>query len=160
MCLELWFASWFVGASFKFKFSYKFLLFFSVVTFIIVAVGIFIFPWLLRICGKAFDGKAKKKEVRPAFLWACLPLIILIPVFLLLLLVQTDNFTTPVMVSFLLTGFLATQLWAFILLLKTLSQVQGFSLWKAFQNLFLTFSLVVYCIAIPIGIIVLIVNAL
>ena len=111
-------------------------------------IGLYISGMLLSWTGKWIGGQASAEYVRTALAWAQIPiiwtLIFWIPEILIF---GQELFTTPVENSlstiapygFYALGFffikVTASAWAFILLLKALGQVQGFSAWKALWNL-------------------------
>jgi len=109
-------------------------------------VFLYIGGWLLRWTGKWVGGNASLQNIRAAIAWSGVPtlwaLLLWIPA---LLLFGQELFTkeTPILSAssslsstFLVYGLIdvVIVIWAFVVFLKCLGQVQGFSAWKAFVN--------------------------
>ncbi|GGB03606.1 Yip1 family protein [Agarivorans gilvus] len=106
---------------------------------------------LIRWVGSWLGGEASAQEIRAAIAWASVltiwGLLLWLPE---LALFGQDLFTTAtpkidasLSLGFALLGFSLVEiilgLWALVVLLKCLGQVQGFSVWKALANLVLAF---------------------
>ena len=103
----------------------------------------------LFLAGKLIKAKGSFKEVRAAFYWSTIPIIPSLFILNILMIVFAKQFemfekttVTPQSSSlFVFFGF--TQLflgfWGFIVTLKSLAQVQGFSAWMGLLNYFFGF---------------------
>lgn len=115
---------------------------------IVGVIGLYISGFLVSWTGKWIGGQASSSDIRIALAWAQIPIIwtvgIWIPEILIfgqeLFMSPDENgliLTAPY--AFFAVGFfivkVTASLWAFVLLLKSVGQVQGFSVWKALWNL-------------------------
>jgi len=126
-------------------------------------IGLYIFSALIRWTGNWMSGNASSQNIRAAMAWSSVPmiwaLILWIPKLVLFGLFTTE---TPIIdaspsLTFIFFGFgvieLTVVIWAIVVFLKCLGQVQGFSAWKALGNVFLAGLVVI----IPIVLVVLVV---
>lgn len=112
-------------------------------------IGLYIGGALIRWTGSWLGGQATSQSVRAALAWASVPviwaLLLWIPE---LAIFGQEMFTseTPVLAqspskALVLMGFGLVQIvigiWAIVVMLKCIGQVQGFSAWKALGNLVL-----------------------
>lgn len=126
-------------------------------------ISLYIGSALIRWTGNWIGGKSTSENIRAAIAWSSVPtiwaLVLWIPELVLfgqeLFTTETPNIDANVSLALVLFGFAAIEItigvWAFIVLLKCLGQVQGFSAWKALGNLILS----VLVFFVPIVIIVL-----
>jgi len=115
---------------------------------------------LVRWTGKWIGGIGSSATVRAALAWSGVPLIWTLPIWIPELLLFGDElFTseTPRMDSsgtllFSYLGFTLVELviaiWTFVVLLKCVGQVQGFTAWKALGNLLLAVLVIIVPILI------------
>lgn len=125
-------------------------------------VGLYIGGALLRWTGGWLGGRASMEQVRAAIAWSSVPLIWALPLWIPeLALFGQDLFTkaTPrldanPLLAVVLIGFglveLIIGIWAIVVFLKCLGQVQGFSAWRALGNALLAFLIVFTAILVPI----------
>ena len=119
-------------------------------------VGISISAWLLSVTGRWIGGKGSFGNVRAAVAWSNVPNFVTILMWVVLFgvfgtQVLNRNFSEMQFVGYQAgTLFLVmlvesiVSVWGFIILLNTLAEVQGFSLWRALVNIIIPFvSLVV-----------------
>ena len=104
----------------------------------------------LFLGGKIIKAKGTFKQIRAAFYWSTLPIIVSLVILNVLMIVFTKEFEVslqtklipqaayPLMISFGLTQ-LFFSLWSLIITLKALGEVQGFSAWMALLNYFFGF---------------------
>ncbi len=109
-------------------------------------IGISIGAFLLQLVGRLLGGKGSFLNVRAAVAWSNLPNIVgIVMTFILLGIfgaqIFNKNFAEMQFVGYqagvLFLAFLLESIatiWGFILLLCTLGEVQGFSIWKAILN--------------------------
>ena len=109
-------------------------------------IGVYLWAWLLRWTGRWLGGQATLPQLRTAIAWDSVPMIAAgVPLLLMLILIGPELFTesTPRLDaqptrSFVFLGLVVVQLvmalWGIVTLLKTVAQVQGFSVWRAFVN--------------------------
>ena len=112
-------------------------------------IGLYIFSALIRWTGNWMSGNASSQNIRAAMAWSGVPiiwaLILWIPA---LVLFGKELFTTetPIIdatpsLTLIFVGFgaieITVEIWAIVVFLKCLGQVQGFSAWKALGNVFL-----------------------
>lgn len=115
-------------------------------------ITLYIGGGLIKWTGKWFGGQSSSENIRVALAWSGVPivwaLILWIPEYFLF---GKELFTTdtPTIVenAGIFYMFCAVEFvigcWALIVLLKSLSQVQGFSAWKALGNLLASVSVVI-----------------
>jgi hypothetical protein len=118
--------------------------------------SMYFFGALFRWSGSKLGGRATSEEVRAAYAWASLPTIFLLPLWIPQLLIFGEEMFTSSMPSveanpylaLILFGFGAIELlagiWAFIVLLKTLGEVHGFSAWRALGAILLGMLVVLF----------------
>lgn len=103
-------------------------------------ISLFISGAVFRWTGSWFGGRASSKEVRAAVAWSSIPSISMLLIWVLLIAVYGKEMFTSVTPTIdnspyiLLCSALPSLvliLWAFILLLLTISEVHRFSIWKA-----------------------------
>ena len=103
----------------------------------------------LRCTGSWINGKASSQDIRSALAWSSVPhiwaLLLWIPIIAIFCINQMSiktTFDANPSLSFIFPGMLAIQIgvniWSFVVFLKCLGQVQGFSAWKALGNLILS----------------------
>ena len=109
-------------------------------------VGLYLFGWLLRWTGDWIGGRASSREIRTAMAWSSVPivwaLVLWVPELALfgqeLFTTETPRIdsNTNLLVLFVLFGLveMTVGIWAIVVFLKSLGQVQGFSAWKALGN--------------------------
>lgn len=122
-------------------------------------IGLYIGGALIRWAGGWMGGDASPENIRAAMAWSGVPviwaLLLWIPE---LLLFGQEMFTTEIQriedepgLAYVLLGFAAIEItiaiWAFIIFLKCLGQVQGFSAWKALGNTLLAMLTVIVPLA-------------
>ncbi len=118
-------------------------------------LGITITAGLLTWVGKWIGGVGSFTQVRAVVAWSNLPVIVtaltwIAWIFIFKGTLFYDGFLSTgfagmaktLIMSFAILQF-AASLWSFVLLLITLSEVQGFSVWKALLNIILPFVLIV-----------------
>lgn len=106
-----------------------------------------IWGWMISLTGKLFKGQGTFKEVRAAYAWSCVPLMINIPLWILLVFLFGNqlflNFpdeqimvqTAPALALFVvLLGKLTASIWSIVLYLNALAAVQKFSILRAIGN--------------------------
>jgi len=102
------------------------------------AIMFYVFGWFLYIIGKGLNGEASYSHNRCAFAWSRLPDIIdLIIWFALSAFLSELIFArVGVGISFIFINIIAalTTIWAFVLLVGTVREIQGFSVMRAFVN--------------------------
>ena len=111
-------------------------------------IGLYISGMLLSWTGKWIGGRASAEYVRTAIAWAHIPIIWTVIFWIPEILIfgpesfgkpDENSLATTAPYAFYAVGFgiikMTASVWAFILLLKGLGQVQGFSAWKALWNL-------------------------
>ncbi len=127
---------------------------------ILGVIYLYIGSALICWTGHWIGGKASSQNIRAAFVWSGVPiiwsLILWIPQLALL---GQELFTTetPIidatpLLAYILLGFVAIEtiiaIWAIVVFLKCLGQVQGFSAWKALGNGVLATLVIILPIAI------------
>jgi hypothetical protein len=105
--------------------------------------SLYVAGWLLKLAGDGIGGRGSVVDIRAALAWSNVPIIwALILVALELALLGEELFTTATPrldeSPMLVLGFLGLALieliigiWALVIFLKCLGEVQGFSAWKA-----------------------------
>lgn len=114
-------------------------------------MALYIGAALLRWSGRWIGGRASGQELRTAVAWANVPMVVVLAAFVLLLplvgrLPFLDDEALAILplnvgqaIGMLVLGIAIAVLavWSFVLLLKGVGEVQGFSAWKAWGNLVL-----------------------
>lgn len=106
-------------------------------------ISLYIGGVLYRWSGSWLGGQASSEEVRAAIAWSSVPTVFVMPLWIPeLLIFGKELFTSstprmdanPLLIAVLL-GFviieIGAEIWAFVLLLKSLGEVHQFSAWKA-----------------------------
>jgi uncharacterized membrane protein YidH (DUF202 family) len=112
-------------------------------------IGLFVGGWFTRTAGRWLGGHATPEQVRAAIAWSFIPVLATIPILIIQIgffgrdlftqsnvTVDSDRFLAVVL---MVTGVLEAVLgiWSFVILLKCVGEVQGFSAWKALGSLIL-----------------------
>jgi hypothetical protein len=121
-------------------------------------IGISVSAWLLQMTGQWVGGKGNFQNLRAAVAWSSVPGVVTILMWLILMgvfggqifdkqfsQVQLVGYQAGVVFLVFLVQSIAS-IWAFILLLKTVGEVQGFSAWRALLNVAIPFVMVVVAI--------------
>jgi len=110
--------------------------------------GMFVFwiwTWAVLLIGKILKGQADFTAARAAFAWSCVPLIVNIVLWILMLLViggalfQTAQPTQGPMVflTAVLIAKLAVMIWSLVIYINALAEVQKFSVARSVANIVL-----------------------
>jgi len=112
-------------------------------------IFLYVGAWFVGLSSSWLGGRADSGEVRAAMAWSSVPIVATIPIWLIQLAVAgREMFTTempnvvanPALSVFMIVTTVIEVLlaiWSFVLFLKTLGEVQGFSAWRALASLFL-----------------------
>lgn len=142
-----------------------------IITALILAVflgmiGISIASGLILWTGKWIGGRGSYYPIRAAVSWSNVPNIVTILTWILMIAVFkrdlfSENFVGTPFVGYELAVFTliflaqtTAAIWSFIILLKGIGEVQGFSAWKALLNVIIPFVIVVAAVWIVSAIIV------
>jgi len=118
-------------------------------------IGISISTWLLHITGKWIKGSGTFQTIRTAVAWSNVPNAVTAITWFILLGVFGGRIFYRDFSELTFVGYEAgvvfliflvqsiVSIWGFIILLKTLGEVQGFSAWKALLNVAIPFVIVV-----------------
>lgn len=102
------------------------------------AVVLYIGAWFLWGIGKWFNGQAPFQHVLAAYAWSRVPTIIVVVMWFLLLAIGGPDsivqYKQDASISFVVLISLIVQIWSIVLLIQSLQEVQGYSVWKAFGN--------------------------
>ncbi len=120
---------------------------------------VYVRGFLLHAAGRLLKGRATPRELRVALAWSEIPLLLggLIALLQFVMgrlggaaLVRTADPGLPVLLSRAGFGVLQAALgfWALTLLLHTLAEIQGFSLYRAFANIVLAATVVLVPLAV------------
>jgi hypothetical protein len=125
-------------------------------------LSLFVGGWFISLTGRWLGGRARPDQLRAVVAWSYVPVLATIPIWIIQLgLLGRELFTreTPTIdanptLGFILlaTGILKALLgfWSFVILLKGVGEVQGFSAWKALTSLVLIGLVVFLLIFVPI----------
>ncbi len=133
---------------------------------------LFLGGFLVRWTGKFLGGQGTSEHLRAAFSWTSVPLIASFPLLLAEAVFLGDEMfksSTPIfdkltddnlvllftLLAVYVTGFVLS-IWSVCLMIITISEVQGFSKWRAFANLIISVLVVIVPIILIIGFFVLI----
>lgn len=102
-----------------------------------------IWSWVILMIGKMLKGQASFAEARAAFAWSCVPLVINIALWVLLLisfggaLFQTAQPTTGPMILLMvvLMAKVVVMIWSLVIYINTLAEVQQFSVLRSIANI-------------------------
>lgn len=110
-------------------------------------IGFSVWSFFVSVTGKIFRGAGSFKEIRAAYAWSCVPLIINMVLWLVmgacfgraLFMTMENGQPLSQMEVILLFGVLVarlvTMIWSLVIYVNTLSEVQKFSVLKAIGNL-------------------------
>lgn len=167
-CYGLWALSWFYGFVMLLQTAQNMSLgnSLSMVAIIILALvfaaplgwlSFFVMGWILTWCGSWIGGKAKFPQVRAALAWSNVTSIVNVVLWALMLIgfgsmmfhgsFPSEIVITPeekILAVVVFTVQSVVAIWSIVLLLKSLGEVQGFSIWKALLNVILPFMLIFF----------------
>jgi uncharacterized membrane protein len=118
-------------------------------------IGISISTWLLHVTGKWIKGTGTFQTIRAAVAWSNVPNAVTAITWFILLAVFGGKIFYRDFSEMTFVGYQAgvvfliflvqsiVSIWGFIILLKTLGEVQGFSAWRALLNVAIPFVIVV-----------------
>jgi hypothetical protein len=118
-----------------------------IVGFLAGLLSLYIGAALIRWTGEWFGGHGTVENLRAAVAWAKVPTLWIFPLWLIeIAVIRQELFTTatPRMdanpsLAYMLFGLgvieIIAVVWGFVLMVKTVGEVQGFSAWKALGNL-------------------------
>lgn len=104
-----------------------------------------IWSWVVYLIGKMLKGQASFSFVRAAFAWSCVPLIVNIVLWVLLIgvfggsLFQTTQQSVGPMflLMFVLIAKVVVMIWSLVIYLNTVAEVQQFSIGRSIANIIL-----------------------
>ncbi len=107
------------------------------------AIWLYFLSWVLHFTGKWMKGRAPFSHVKAALAWSRLPLIIdLLMWFILSAFVSgyvALQYTSPTSILFINLISSITAIWAFVLLVQALREVQGFTMIRSVVNVILMY---------------------
>jgi hypothetical protein len=127
-------------------------------------IGLYVGAWALGLSCRWLGGRVDSTAVRAAVAWSAVPTLATIPIWILQLAIfRHEMFTTempsvdanPSLFALVIaTGCIefVLAIWSFVILLKTVGEVQGFSAWRALGAVLL----ITLIVLIPIVILVVI----
>jgi hypothetical protein len=133
-------------------------------------LGLFVGGWFLRLTGRWLGGRARPDQLRAVIAWSYVPVLAATPIWIIQLgFFGRDLFTreTPTLDANPTLGLivLATRIieavlgfWSFVILLKGVGEVQGFSAWKALASMLLILLVVSLVVFVPIFLVLLVVG--
>jgi Yip1 domain len=133
-------------------------------------LSLFVGGWFLGLTGRSLGGRARPEQLRAAIAWSFVPVLATIPIWIIQLgFFGRELFTreTPTLdanptlgLVLLATGMLeaALGLWSFVILLKGVGEVQGFSAWKALISLVLIGLAIILLVFVPIVLVLVVVG--
>ncbi len=105
-------------------------------------ISLYFNAWILQITGKIFKGDAPFLHIRAALSWSKVTYILPICMWLVLLAMSPNVIISqnePPTTLFVSLIFLISSIWAFIILLRAIQEVQKFSVWISFFNIIIAF---------------------
>lgn len=125
---------------------------------------------MLRWTGRWLGGTASKEHLRAALAWSAVPLLWILPLWLIelplfgkeLFTTDTPTIDASISLTFTLLAFSVFELiiafWYITVALKSIGEVQGFSAWKALGNVLLSYSIILLVIVMAVLPVVLIIG--
>jgi hypothetical protein len=139
------------------KVQFLLILFFSIILAPIWGMIVFgVWSWVVQLIGKLLKGQASFSFVRAAFAWSCVPLIVNILFWILLLILfggslfQMGQLTTgpTIILTFILIGKVIVMIWSLVIYINALAEVQKFSIGRSIANIILAWIAIGIVIAI------------
>jgi len=120
---------------------------------------VYITGWLYSLFGRLLGGKATPNELRMSVLWSVAPLVLFLPFSLATFVGASENFVYYIISNITyrrilyLTLFVEIILavWSYINSIRMVSEVQGFSKWRAFLSMILPGIIMIAAIVIIIS---------
>ncbi|HSX37403.1 MAG TPA: Yip1 family protein [Chlamydiales bacterium] len=114
-----------------------------------------VWSWVVQGIGKILKGQGNFSSIRAAFAWSCVPLIINIFLWMLLLFIfDSSLFQTPQMgggmglLIFILIAKLIVIIWSLVIYINALAEVQQFSIARSIINILISWIVVGAAIAL------------
>jgi len=105
-------------------------------------ISLYFNSWILQITGKIFKGDAPFMHIRAALSWSKVTYILPICMWLIILAMSPNIIISqnePPTTLFVSLIFLISSVWAFIILLRAIQEVQKFSVWFSFFSIIIAF---------------------
>lgn len=137
----------------------------AIVGYLAGILSLYIGAALIRGTGSWIGGRGESEDLRAAVAWSNVPVVWVFPLWLIEMAVfRSELFTTATprldanpSLGLLLAGLgvleIIAGVWGFVLMLKTVGEVQGFSAWKALGNVLLAVLVIVVPILMIVGIV-------
>jgi hypothetical protein len=132
--------------------------------------SLFVGGWFLGLTGRWLGGRARPDQLRAVIAWSYVPVLATIPIWIIQLgFLGRGLFTreTPILdanptfgLVVMATGILEVVLgfWSFVILLKGVGEVHGFSAWKALASMLLILLVVSLVVFVPIVLVLVVVG--
>lgn len=120
-----------------------------------------VWSWAILVTGKLFKGKGRFATVRAAYAWSCVPLLVNLCIWLVLVFLFGSilffgpqphlvlSGATITLLFLLLIGKVVFSIWSIVIFLQALSEVQSYSVLRAIGNAILATLFLIILAAIP-----------
>ena len=111
------------------------------------AIWCYFFGWLIYIIGKKLGGSAAMTHVMAAYVWSRIPVTINVFMWFILLVFSSDQlfmlYAEGLSLVFINCIIGITGIWAFVLLVQALAELQRYSISKSIVNIVIAYAIIV-----------------
>ncbi|MBS0626222.1 MAG: YIP1 family protein [Verrucomicrobia bacterium] len=118
---------------------------------IFAVVWVFFYGWILYITGRWLGGMAPRSHLRTALAWSKIPMVIALVMWFFLLIANPDyvfiQYVGGPSAFFVNLILFILEIWAFVLFVQAVREVQHFSVLRALANIFISavfYSIIVF----------------
>lgn len=98
----------------------------------------YVYGWFLTFTGRWLKGKATGEQLRSAFAWSKVPVMVNYPIWIILVISSGSIFFSyGPLLSVMNLIMLAISIWSLVLLIGMVAEVQGFSIGRSIANILL-----------------------
>jgi len=164
---SIWVLAWIYGFLSILNFSQSAVLGDNLNVFVILFIAIVVAPfwgmiafaiwsWIVQKIGQYLKGKGNFANVRAAFAWSCVPLVVNIVLWILLLAVyggalfksNENSEGSMALMTIVLIAKVVILIWSLVIFINTLAQVQKFTIGRSIANIFLAWVAIAIAFAI------------